>query len=154
MSWLNLHPSSHKPTHDHKRALRILRASYALYLQVQACVRNNRTAAQVLPTLPVLMDVPLSRYAAVEIPQYSVDFSSFQPMEPQVREAPSHHHASPSCCILGRRVQPQRRAAAPACLHAVRLYLAFMLFSASTCVCVYHKGEPLLLHGCMLFGST
>ena len=39
---------------------------------------------QVLPTLPVHRNVPFKKYAAVEMPHYSVDFSSYEPMEPQV----------------------------------------------------------------------
>ncbi len=39
---------------------------------------------QVLPTLPVHMDVPFMQYTPVEMPQYSLDFSSYEPMEPQV----------------------------------------------------------------------
>lgn len=39
---------------------------------------------QVLPTLPVHMDVPFMHYTPVDMPQYSLDFSSYEPMEPQV----------------------------------------------------------------------
>ena len=41
-------------------------------------------ALQVLPTLPLHKGIPFARYTPVEMPQYSVDFTSFEPMEPQV----------------------------------------------------------------------
>lgn len=39
---------------------------------------------QVLPTLPVHSGVPFMQYTPVEMPQYSLDFCSYEPMEPQV----------------------------------------------------------------------
>ena len=44
-------------------------------------------AMQVLPTLPLHKDTPFARYALLEMPQYSVDFTSFEPMEPQVMQS-------------------------------------------------------------------
>ncbi|DBA94356.1 TPA: hypothetical protein ACH3X1_001962 [Trebouxia sp. C0004] len=50
--------------------------------QAQAAFKFD--VAQVLPTLPVHTDVPFMQYTPVEVPQYSVDFSGYEPMEPQV----------------------------------------------------------------------
>lgn len=44
---------------------------------------NERTV-QVLPALPIHTNVPFPQYIPVEMPQYSVDFTSYEPMEPQV----------------------------------------------------------------------
>ena len=54
---------------------------------------------QVVPSWPLHTNEPVKQYKAVHIPDYSVDFATYQPMEPQVG-LPSpgvpHHHYIPA----------------------------------------------------------
>ncbi|KAA6409522.1 MAG: primary ciliary dyskinesia 1-like [Trebouxia sp. A1-2] len=88
----NLKDPQSSQTLDHRNAIAGTAASPDVNQQAakqqqqqhQAQATFKFDAAQVLPTLPVHQDVPFMQYTPVEMPQYSVDFSSYEPMEPQV----------------------------------------------------------------------
>lgn len=50
-----------------------------------------------VPSWPVHTNEPVKQYKAVDIPDYSVDFATYQPMEPQV----SLHPVNPLVHPLG-----------------------------------------------------
>ena len=72
---------------------------FAIPQYVEYFVTKITSLVQVVPAWPVHTNEPAQQYKPVAIPDFSLDFASYQPMEPQVRLGPLTQRLHVECPV-------------------------------------------------------